>query len=99
VLWDGKLVARIDCKTERKESLLYIQHLVLESSLAKTDEFHLALANELWSFLRFNNCSNIRLNRTSPTNIKPALQAVLTGMTHCVTFRATQFVRCCGALS
>lgn len=80
VLWDGKLVARIDCKADREESLLNIQHLVLEPSLAKADEFLLALSNELASFLQFNNCSAIRLNRTSPASIKSHLQTVLNGM-------------------
>jgi uncharacterized protein YcaQ len=80
VLWDGKLVARMDCKAQRKESLLHIQHLVLETGLAKTDEFLLALSKELASFLRFNNCNNIRLHRTSPAKVKPALQAVINDM-------------------
>jgi uncharacterized protein YcaQ len=80
ILWDGKLLARMDCKTERKQSLLHIKHLVLESNLAKTDEFLLALCKELASFLRFNNCSNISLHRTSPAKLKPALQAVINSM-------------------
>jgi uncharacterized protein YcaQ len=81
VLWDGKLLARMDCKAERKESLLHIQHLALESSLAKTDEFFLALSKELASFLQFNNCRNIRLHSTFPAHVKPILQAVIDGMT------------------
>jgi uncharacterized protein YcaQ len=80
VLWDGKLVARMDCKAERKSSLLHIQHLALESSLAKTDEFFLALSKELASFLQFNNCRNIRLHSTFPAHVKPILQAVIDGM-------------------
>ena len=77
ILWDGKLVARMDCKAERKKSLLHIHHLALEPWLAKTDAFALALHKELASFLGFNNCSNLRLHRTSPAKFKPALQAVI----------------------
>jgi uncharacterized protein len=74
ILWDGKLVARMDCKTERKKSLLHIHHLALEPGLVKTDAFTLALYKELASFLQFNNCSNLRLHRTTPANFKPVLQ-------------------------
>ena len=35
VLWDGKLLARMDCKVEKGKSLLHIYHLVLESVLEK----------------------------------------------------------------
>lgn len=81
VLWDGKLVARMDCKADRKKSLLYIHHLALEPRLIKTDAFALALYKELISFLQFNNCSNLRLHRTTPANFKPVLQTVINSLT------------------
>jgi uncharacterized protein YcaQ len=81
VLWDGKLVARMDCKAERKKSLLHIHHLALEPGLVKTDAFALALHKELASFLQFNNCSHLRLYKTSPANFKPALQTVINRLT------------------
>ncbi len=81
ILWVGKLVARMDCKTERKKSLLHIHHLALEPWLKKTDVFALALHKELASFLSFNNCSNLRLHRTSPANFKPMLQTVINSLT------------------
>lgn len=81
VLWDGRLVARMDCKSERKESLLHIHHLALEPSLGKTDAFSLALGKELASFMQFNDCTNLRLHRTSPASFKPELQTVLGSLT------------------
>ena len=81
ILWDGKLVARMDCKAERKKSLLHIHHLALEPWLVKTDAFFLALCKELASFLQFNNCSNLRLHKTSPANYKPVLQTVIKSLT------------------
>jgi uncharacterized protein YcaQ len=81
VLWDGKLVARMDCKAERKELLLHIYHLALEPSLAQTDAFILALCKELQSFLLFNHCSRLKLHRTSPSNIRPLLQTAIDGLT------------------
>jgi len=77
VLWDGKLVARMDCKTDRKTSLLHIHHLALEPRLIKTDAFALALHKELSSFLKFNNCSNLRVHKTTPASFKPVMQAVI----------------------
>ena len=81
ILWNGKLVARMDCKTERKKSLLHIHHLALEPRLVKTDAFALALYKELASFLRFNNCSNLRLHRTTPANFKPLLHTEINSLT------------------
>ena len=67
----------MDCKAERKESLLHIHHLALEPWLVKTDAFFQALRKELESFMRFNHCTRLRLHRTSPKHVKPALQAVI----------------------
>jgi len=77
ILWDGKLAARMDCKADRKESLLHIHHLALEPWLVKTDAFFVALRKELKSFLQFNQCNRLRLHRTSPAKIKSVLQKVL----------------------
>lgn len=74
ILWDGKLVARMDCKAQRKKALLHIHHLVLEPRLAKIDAFIVALCKELTAFLKFNACRTIFLHRTSPENVKPLLQ-------------------------
>ena len=80
ILWDGKLVARMDCKTEREKLLLHIHHLALESRLVKTDAFAFALYKELASFLQFNNCNNLRLHRTTPASFKPVLQTVINSL-------------------
>jgi len=80
ILWDGKLVARMDCKAERKKSLLHIYHLALEPGLVKTEAFTNALQKELVSFVRFNDCSNLQLHRTTPTGYKPVLQGVITSL-------------------
>ena len=81
LLWDGKLVARMDCKTERKKALLHIHHLVLEPGPVRTGAFTLALQGELASFLRFNSCSHLRLHRTTPAGFKPALHTALDSLT------------------
>ncbi len=70
ILWDGKLVARMDCKADRKESMLHIYHLALEPWLKKTEAFSIALQKELASFLQLNNCSNFHLHKTSPADFQ-----------------------------
>ena len=81
ILWDGRLVARIDCRTERNESLLHIHHLALEPTMLKPDAFFLALRKELKSFLQFNHCNKLRLHRTSPAKVKPELQSLINELT------------------
>ncbi len=80
VLWDGRLVARMDCKAERQRSLLHIHHLALEPWLEKTESFSLALYKELIPFLQFNDCSHIRLHRTTPTAFQPVLHNATNGL-------------------
>ncbi len=80
ILWDGKLVARMDCKADRKESLLHIHHLALEPWLVKTEAFSIALYKELVSFMQFNNCSNLQLHRTSPAEFKPILETAINSL-------------------
>ncbi|MCO8123499.1 winged helix DNA-binding domain-containing protein [Stieleria sp. TO1_6] len=77
ILWGGNLVARMDCKADRKESVLDILHLAMEPSLNRHDAFFSALQKELVAFTRFNNCRDLRLHRTSPAKWKPTLQKSL----------------------
>ena len=77
VLWDGRLVARMDCKSERKEALLHVLHLALEPGLTEMEKFLVALRREMTSFLKFNQCNRLRLHKSSPTKIMPALQLAL----------------------
>ena len=80
VLWDGRLVARMDCRADRKESVLHIHHLALEPSLTISDSFLHPLRKELESFLKFNGCTRLRVHNTSPANLKPELRLLFAGM-------------------
>lgn len=73
VLWDGRLVARMDCKVDRKKSVLNIHHLALEPWLVTTDAFLPALEVELAAFMRFNRCDRLVVHRTSPSNIRDSV--------------------------
>lgn len=69
ILWDGKLVARMDCKAERKESVLSVKHLALEPSLKKVDAFVKALEKELQQFMIFNDCDTVSIDKVSPDKL------------------------------
>ena len=77
VLWDGKLQARIDCKADRKTSLLHVNYIHLEPSLNKTEAFALALAKELIQFMQFNECESIRIHKCNPTRFKETIHTCL----------------------
>lgn len=74
ILWAGKFVARMDCKAERKTSILHINHLALEKKLFDLEVFTVAFCEELQNFKCFNNCTEIRLHKTTPDNFKTVLQ-------------------------
>ena len=73
ILWDGKLVARMDCKADRKQSVLNVLHLALESNLRRHNDFVHSLKKELVAFAKFNACDQIHLHRTTPGTLKPKL--------------------------
>ncbi len=63
VLWDGQLVARMDCKAERKTGVLQVHHLALEAGVqkpARLAAFKAALQQEMQDFMQFNGCSGIK---------------------------------------
>ena len=77
VLWDGKLVARMDCKADRKKSHMHIHYLALESGLEKTEAFALALSEELVPFLKFNECTSLTIHRSNPPFFKHELERLV----------------------
>ncbi len=59
ILWQGELVARVDCKAERKERCLVINRVWTEAKLEQPDEFWSDLTVELQKFAQFNRCDKI----------------------------------------
>lgn len=76
VLWQGKLVARMDCKADRKTSTLHIHQLFMEPGSARIDDFAKALGKEIAAFMQFNACDHLLVHKTSPDSIKSQLQKV-----------------------
>ncbi len=82
VVWQGKLVARIDSKAHRKESVFEIKHLAIEKSLTEKEKFLTTLAKEIWRFAEFNLCRSVSIKRVT-VNAKQfvELKKLLTNLT------------------
>jgi uncharacterized protein YcaQ len=77
VLWEGQLVARMDCKAEREDGLLHIHNLVLEPKVRRVEAFIAALCKEIVFFLHFNRCEHLLIHRSSPKDLRPLLQTAI----------------------
>ena len=60
ILWNGSLVARMDCKADRKARELQVLSIHHESARKKGDEFQTALDVALIAFVQFNGCETFR---------------------------------------
>lgn len=73
LLWQGELVARMDCKVDRKQGCLHINNLAIEDKLQQWDDFTDALGQELTQFMAFNHCDSCFVHKTSPSTLRPLL--------------------------
>ena len=78
ILWNGELVARMDCRTNKKEFILDIFNIVLESKLKNIDFFAHKLRKELSLFLEFNHCIDFILHNSVPLKFKSIFLSKLT---------------------
>lgn len=81
ILWNGKLVARMDCKADRRASHLHILHLAVESSLENIDGLAHALCKKLPDFMQFNNCTQLSLHKANSSSYQAILQAAFAKIT------------------
>ncbi|MFK7828263.1 MAG: winged helix-turn-helix domain-containing protein [Congregibacter sp.] len=77
VLWRGELVARMDCKADRRRGVLEIHQFFVEPGLRDLDSFANALSRELKRFLSFCRCEQLLLHKTSPAKHRHALHSAL----------------------
>ncbi len=78
LLWNGKLMGRMDCRAERRKSCLHINNLVIEPGTVKSEQFVEALALELIQFMKFNNCRLLEVHRTAKSHsLKPDLEKMI----------------------
>ena len=62
VLWNNRLVARIDCKADRKSRAFLIRNLIFEPDFRISERFRTSLNAELKAFMRFNQCVRLQFD-------------------------------------
>lgn len=74
LLFGDHFVGRIDVKAERKSKLLHVRHVVKEHTM---DDYLFVseLMAALESFMGFNGCTDIKIQRTSPGHLKSLFRA------------------------
>ena len=89
LLWDGKLVARMDCKAERRLRTLVIRNFVGEPTRTgkkhpkesakenPKENFVVALADELQHFAAFNHCERVEVGELQDKAVRGLLKAAL----------------------
>lgn len=80
VLWDGKLVARMDCKAARQQRVFIIRNFASEVSRAgarRKEQLASALAAEAVRFAAFHQCERIEVESLDDKAMRALLRAAL----------------------
>lgn len=77
ILWNDQLVARMDCKADRKQRQLNVLHLAFEPTIQRLDDFLICLSQALATFATFNECDLVYLHKTTPPERQPQLACLL----------------------
>ena len=77
LLWNGNLVARMDCKAERRARTLVIRNFTGEPSQAQQEPLAAALAAELPHFAAFNGCERVEVGELRDKFVQRLLKAAL----------------------
>ncbi len=75
ILWNGDLVARMDCKADRKRRALEIRRFMVEPKLRRQDAFFTALNKALPEFMQMNGCEHLDLGNLADAGYAPQLAA------------------------
>jgi uncharacterized protein YcaQ len=70
ILFENRLVGRLDPKADRKEKTLIVRKLWLEPWFEATDDFLAQLATALVRFADFNGCESVDVERVSPAKLR-----------------------------
>ena len=73
ILWDGNLVARMDCKADRTSGALIIRNIALEPRINRIDAFHASFAEALTGFMSFNHCDGLIVEKVPDHGLRNAL--------------------------
>jgi uncharacterized protein YcaQ len=75
ILWSGRFVGRLDPKADRKNKILQINNLILESDFEAVEPFLPKLAEQLLKMADFNGCKSVCILQTAPSKIRKPLES------------------------
>lgn len=73
ILYQDRLVGRMDCKAHRTEKRFEVKHLSLEDSFTasgRDEQFRIAFSDSLQNFAMFNQCPDVTIKNVSPVSWK-----------------------------
>ncbi len=77
VLWGDRLIARMDCKAERKAKTMIVRNLVFEQWFKEFDKVQPVLSEKLGEFMKFNGCEQLVIEKTEPSEYKVRMEIPL----------------------
>ncbi len=73
ILFEDRLVGRLDPKADRVAGTLIVRKLWLEPRFEATDEFLSYLGTSLARFAGFNGCASVKVQRVAPAKLRGAV--------------------------
>lgn len=73
VLWNGRLIARLDPKAERKQKTFFVRNLVFEPGFNDFKRLVPRLAETINQLATFNQCEKVIIENTGPAKVKEML--------------------------
>ena len=80
VLWNNRLVARMDCKAERRSRIFLVRNLVVEAGFQSSERFLEALKSELHAFMQFNGCDRLQADLKPHLAMSSSASVILAAM-------------------
>ena len=77
VLWDGDLVARMDCKADRPSQTLLVRNIALEPRINRIEAFYVGFARALTGFMTFNHCDGLLVEKVPDHGLRSVLDSAL----------------------
>ena len=74
ILFGDRFIGRLDPKADRRQRVLIVKTLHFEPDFEEFDAAAAPLAAKLVAFAAFNDCEGVRIEKTRPAKLRPALR-------------------------